>query len=383
MKLSLAVLLLSLVSWGLLACGDAAPEAPSAEEADVGSSDASEEEGGEDSQEEPSLPMISPTCFEAASQEPQLRYGDLLPEASWNDPHVFKEGDRYIMYASASRGFVNLSVHIYRLTSQDGRSWALDPEEPVLSPQGESHGVETPSVVYFGGRYHLFYTTYPGELSPTEFTIGHATSDDGVQWQVETSARIAPSGESTDWNGLIVGEPAAVVYRSRLYLYFTAVGIHQELGSTDQVIGLVTSDDGESFSEPSEVLSLDRQRWPRGEGWVGLSTPAAVVLGEELHLFTDVSSDAPDPDYLEDWLQVALFHAWSPDGRTQWQRDSDFLHTRGELPWTQREIRSVSPLLDGDQLRLWYAGDEVYSLNAEGEPVWSLEKWGIGMSVCR
>lgn len=49
------------------------------------------------------------------------------------------------------------------------------------------------TVVRFGGRYHLFYTGYPGSHGDvTSYRIGHAVSDDGIAW-TRTGVVLAPS----------------------------------------------------------------------------------------------------------------------------------------------------------------------------------------------
>ena len=326
---------------------------------------------------------LTPRAFTgvcATQATPQLGYGALVPGATWNDPVVLRTSTGWVMYASASAGF-GAPVQIYRLRSSDARTWTLSPPAPVLAPRGASRGVETPTVVVFGGRYHMFYTTYPGDNLPTTFTVGHATSRDGVAWTVDTDALIRPTGAPLDWNGIIVGEPGAAVVGSTLHVYFTAVGVDPALGATSQVIGLVTSRDGVTFSAPRLALAPDRARLPRAAGWVGYSTPQPVVIDGVVHLFTDVASDAPDPRFLESWLQVALAHASSVDGVTGWKADPTFFQVRGAPAWTTREVRSVTPVLDGNVLRLWWAGDQLYQL-VDGQPQWDVRQWGIGASTC-
>ena len=159
------------------------------------------------------------------------------------------------------------------------------------------------------------------------------------------------------------------------------VGVDPALGATSQVIGLVTSRDGVTFSAPRLALAPDRARLPRAAGWVGYSTPQPVVIDGVVHLFTDVASDAPDPRFLESWLQVALAHASSVDGVTGWKADPTFFQVRGAPAWTTREVRSVTPVLDGNVLRLWWAGDQLYQL-VDGQPQWDVRQWGIGASTC-
>ena len=128
--------------------------------------------------------------FTPYSPDPVIHYGDGFFGAAWNDPCVLKEGDEYIMYASAVAGGITLefdSVAIYRMTSPDGYDWTLSSEEPVLDVVPGTYyegGVETASVVYYNDEYHMYNTVY-SENTPFDFKISHATSSDGLSWEMD------------------------------------------------------------------------------------------------------------------------------------------------------------------------------------------------------
>lgn len=303
---------------------------------------------------------------------------------TWNDPHVLQEGTNYWMYASATDSFV-FPVALYRMGSTDGINWTLNPgtqnaASPMFGPGGaagtwDDGGAETPAVVYFNGNYHLFYTTYETEIdapdhSVLEFRIGHAVSADGVGgWVVDDIPVVSPTTVFLDFNESIVAEPAPVVFGGELYLYFTAVGANLNVGTTLQVIGLVTSGDGVTWSDPESVLEPDQDIYPRQDGWYGYSTPNAVVHNDEMHLFFDVANE------IGGWKQVALHHAVSADGKTGWSQDAQPLLELGDPAWTEREIRSPSALDDDGTLRLYFAGDALEVATVEGD-------FGIGVTSC-
>jgi len=309
------------------------------------------------------------------------------PGWTWNDPHVLKVGSQYWMYASSTVSF-DFPVKIWRLVSNDGISWTRDPVDPVLGPGAagsfDAGGVETPAVVHFGGRFHMFYTAYPIEVgapghSVFDYRVGHATSCDGVTWTRDpANPVVAPSGQDADpgndWYGFIVGEPGPVVYHDQLWLYFTAVGVSATLGTSLQVIGVTRSDDGDSWSAPALALEPDQGQYPRVvdpgppmAGWVGFSTPNAIVFDDQVHLFTDV---AYDPDEMS-WRQVRLHHAVSASGLDGWQQDTMAIAAAGDFPYAVDEIRSPDALVDGTTLRLYFAGHEL-----DGNPP---EHFAIGM----
>ena len=319
---------------------------------------------------------ITSGCFQGGTS-PELQIGSGFSGADWNDPHVLKVGAQYWMYASSNMGFAPTPpspVQIYRFTSSDAASWILDPAAPVLTvsaAQWDQGGNETPAVVSFGGKYHMFWTGYPDAwpgLNAMNFKIGHATSSDGIAWTKDATFLLEPSGIPGDFDQYIVGEPGPVVFNNVLYLYFTAVGVDAGLGASLQTIGVVTSADGVAWSQAALAFKPDQTVYPRGSNWVGYSTPNATVIDGKVHVFVDVANDHGT----NTWTQEALHHAYSADGRTVWVQDAAPLRGLTDFAWTQREIRSGAALLDGTTLRLYFAGDDLGNTNA----------WGIGQITC-
>jgi len=318
---------------------------------------------------------ISPTCF-AGGDTPEIQLDDGFAGADWNDPHMIKVGAQYWLYASSNLGLAAppSPVQIYRFTSNDAATWTLDPVTPVLTVtagQWDQGGNETPAVVYFGGQYHMFWTGYPDAwpgLDAFNFRIGHATSPDGITWTKDATFLLGPSNLPGDFAEYIVGEPGPVVLNDTLYLYFTAVGVDAGLAASLQTIGVMTSADGSTWSAPVQAFKPDQTVYPRGANWVGYSTPNAVVIAGQVHVFVDVANDG----FPDGWTQAALHHAWSADGLTGWTQDPAPLRRLTDFAWTAREIRSPSAFLDGLTLRLHFAGDDVVATGA----------WGIGQMTC-
>jgi hypothetical protein len=317
---------------------------------------------------------ITPACFQGGTA-PEVKLGDGFAIADWNDPHVLKVGSQYWMYASSNMGFPPAAaspVQIYRFTSSDAVSWALDPAGPVLTVangQWDQGGNETPAVVFFGGKYHMFWTGYPDawpNLVATNFRIGHATSPDGIAWTKDAAPLLGPSGAS-DFRQALVGEPGPVVFNNTLYLYFTAVGPDNTVTPPSlQVVGVMTFD-GATWSNPVLAFKPDQTVYPRSANWVGYSTPNAVVIAGKVHVFVDVANDGSGM-----WIQQALHHAYSSDGLTGWTQDPTPIRGLADFTWTKREIRSPDALLDGTTLRLYFAGDDLGGTNA----------WGVGQMTC-
>ncbi|MDY0029354.1 MAG: hypothetical protein RBR86_05355 [Pseudobdellovibrionaceae bacterium] len=301
-----------------------------------------------------------------------IKSGDFFEGSTWNDPSVLWDKGRYVMYASSDHHF-DTHIEIYRLVSSDGKQWMLSPGFPVLSPSEDGwdrKSVETPSVVFFKGRYYLFYTGYAKRQSDVrDYKIGYAVSDDGIRWTRMTQPLVRPTQPyawfpSMDFRQYIVSEPAALVMNDRLYVYFTALGGDKEVNTTLQTIGLIVSEDGKSWSAPKMILRPDQKFYSRENNIKGFSTPAALAADGKVHLFFDVVTDEP-------FSQIALSHAFSENGVDGWVQESTPFLTKSDLIWTGNQIRSPSAMIKRDgSVLLWFAGDD------------GVDFLGIGQALC-
>lgn len=306
----------------------------------------------------PNFSKLTPSCFLSSDPNPVLTGDSLFKGSTWNDPSVLKIGDQYIMYASSDHSFDG-NIAIYRLVSADGRKWSLNPSRPVFSANPDStswdhRAVETPSVVFFKNKYHMFYTGYPvSHKDPSSYKIGHAISDDGITWTRDASYILAPTNPAgkpnLEFNQYIVAEPAAVVFNNKIYLYFSAVGANARVDTTFQVIGLSVSANGRTWTTPRTALIPNQSIHPRST-WIGYSTPSAAVISGKMHLFFDVVQDSP-------WKQLRIHHASSVNGVSAWELDSSSIFSESNFSWASNEIRAPTAYLDGTSVQLWFAGD--------------------------
>ncbi|WJW76294.1 hypothetical protein QVG61_04160 [Thiohalobacter sp. IOR34] len=296
-----------------------------------------------------------------------ITFGDAMPMSQWNDPCVIKQGDRYVMFLTSNIAGKWKNVLPFRAESMDGIHWEID-TRPLLSlgKRGsfDSKKVETPSVVHFKGRYHMYYTGVGDKGLRGPLAIGHAISEDGIKWERASDVPVLkPTGNpGRDWNGYHVAEPAAVVFNNRVYLYFHASGARKngKKPSNKSVIGLAISDDGHHFGRPVQVLEQGpRYSSDAPERYAGYSTPSALVVGTRLHLFYDVIATRPR------WTQVALHHAVSSDG-IKWKEDPEPFLKREDLSWTRSEVRAPTALYENGRFRVWFAGHDRKNLLASG-----------------
>lgn len=321
------------------------------------------------------MPTSSPSSlWHPYSSNPIILLEQEKPGAMWNDPSVIKVGSQYVMYLTTSQTAGQDNISVYRAISADGINWDIKTELILIPGNGGSFDekkVETPSVIFFDGKYHMYYTGI-SDAGLIGFSIGHAISLDGINWsKVGNEPVLSPSGKFTDWNGFQVAEPGAVVFKNKIYLYFAAVGTIGDGTKPPFVkrsIGLAISDDGMTFENPQKVMGQSAL-YPSENGFQGYSTPAATFYNGRLHLLYDVfqyrKGEKP-----EEHLQVALHHAISSDG-IKWVEDSAPIFTRENFPWTRREIRSPSILYDNQELKMWFAGDDLIAKKL----------WGIGYAT--
>lgn len=300
--------------------------------------------------------------FASYAQNPIIDYGDEIAGTPWIDPCVLKENGQYIMYTSGVQGGINHpddTIGIYRWLSSDGYSWVLNPKAPVLDHLDGSYyqgGVETPSVVFYKGEYHMYNTVYT-ENNAYLFKISHATSPDGITWQMDANPLLEPSSNYT-WMDTILAEPGVIVKDDTLYLFFAA---GSSAGSFS--IGLVRSIDGVNFIDTTQTAQLPTDVYQNGNNYTGLSTPSPVLIGDTIYLFTDVAQNV----FGNNWKQVALHQFKSYGDINKWYHDALPIHVRSDFTWTNgnfgAEIFAINPLLDGNRLRIWYSGYNLSSID--------------------
>lgn len=289
----------------------------------------------------------------------------------WNDPSVIRVGTKLVMYTSRNVEPIGNNHHVVpvRATSDDGVSWSINPT-PLLQPSPgpdsfDGLRVETPSVVFHQGAYHMYYSGISRQGPGGPIAIGHAASPDGIHWSKDPNNPVLrPMGNASDWNGYHVGEPGAVVINGHVYLFFAAVGV--DIGTSPpratRTIGLAISKDGSNFTEQKVALEPS-EIYPRSQGFEGYSTPEAVLFNGAIHLFYDVWQLTPGEAV--DRGQVALHHAVSKDG-ISWTEDDTPIFSRKDFPWTTREMRAPAAMAGKDKIIMWFAGDDLPDSGAGG-----------------
>ena len=306
--------------------------------------------GGGVSLDQRSVKDLSVGPFVKYHGGPVLQKGQ---EGSWDSgsihaPSVVKVGQKYMMwYDGASGGdpYLGWSIGHARAEDGEGAEWAKHPANPVLTagPPGtwDSTSVHDPRVVYEGGVYRMWYSGYDGR----HWRIGYATSSDGVLWAKHPSNPVLSPGEAGDWDESGVAY-SSVLVKDGLYRMW-----YQGLGQAGVWrIGYAVSGDGVQWQKSpiSPVFSPGSN-----DDWDGqkVMTPQVIKIGAKYLMFY---TGAPL------W---GIGYATSKDG-ILWQRTSasPIMAPGQGGGWDGVQILTLSVLLEGDALRVWYAGGSGESL---------------------
>jgi len=127
--------------------------------------------------------------------------------------------------------------------SDDGLKWRkANSGRPVFkygrSGAFDSTKIDHPAVLRFDGRYHMWYTAGDDD---SLYTIGYATSDDGMNWTRQNDGLpVLTSGERGKFDDRMVLHPAAVRDSSgTIHLWYNGVGPQKSFR-----VGHATSRDG-------------------------------------------------------------------------------------------------------------------------------------------
>jgi hypothetical protein len=214
---------------------------------------------------------------------------------------------------------------------------------PVLSPGSEgsfdSGGTMLPSVVRTSDGWTMWYAGTQAE----DYAVGVATSADGETWVADAVPALPPSGEAGSWKRYATNSPMIVQAGDEWRVYYT--GRAEETG--DLTIGLAVGSDSVSVSDVPENPVFT---WTEAEqSWAGTAVAhPAVVQHPDGHFEMLYSSG-----------YHKLGHAYSLDGIT-WKRycNNPVFTGRGADSWEQSLVKSADlQIHDGLYLMTYTGGD--------------------------
>jgi len=282
---------------------------------------------------------------------PIIKYKDTILNILWNDPSVIKEGDIYKMWLSGGDPFAKkIVIKLYYATSKDGINWNIK-KEPILEPseaQWDSESIETPSVIKVGDTYHMYYTGYDDDFKKAIYSIGHATSKDGISWVKDpNNPIIKPHDDPLKWGFYTTAEPGIVYHNNKFYLYYASAKSNYPEPGTPFGIMVATSDDGSTFTNNQIAYTLTSSY--DSTTYRGYSTPAVYVNGNIFYLYHDV---VYNPDGFD---QIAISSAKSLNGFNFEELETN-IFTINNGDWKDKSVLAPSVLQDENIIKIWFAG---------------------------
>lgn len=160
-------------------------------------------------------------------------------------PVVYHDGETYHMwYSGYEEGpWQTTPMKEGYATSVDGVVWEKYAENPVLSPGPDGTFYDmwiiATSVLFEDAKYHLFFTGWDGESAdPTSWTIGYATSADGIVWVVENNDEpILEPDDAGDWDEDNVRYSSVLFHNDQYIMWYDGKGNNTKIGyaSSDPV----------------------------------------------------------------------------------------------------------------------------------------------------
>lgn len=157
-------------------------------------------------------------------------------------PCVLRVGDEWWMWYNG-RSDDRFTGSIGLATSQDGLRWTKHRNGIPVFEHGspgtfDSTKADHSAVLKFDGKFHMWYTA--GDHN-SRYTIGYATSTNGIHWQRENDAcPVFEPGSPGDFDDLVVLHPAVVRDEvGLLHMWYNGVGPQKSFR-----VGHATSRDG-------------------------------------------------------------------------------------------------------------------------------------------
>ena len=163
-------------------------------------------------------------------------------------------------------------------------------------------------LVYFGGKFHLYYQYYPYDTTNGVMYWGHFVSEDLITYE-DAGVALAP-----ERNGENIFSGGAVEKDGKLYVLYTRHFEHY--GTKTEEIYCAVSTDGNSFTHVGRVF--DNQTLPENLSRTDFRDPCPVKVGDKYYVFVGGKDTCTDrgviivlggsPDKLEYRFTIGPFY---------------------------------------------------------------------------
>jgi predicted GH43/DUF377 family glycosyl hydrolase len=243
--------------------------------------------------------------------------------------------------------------------------WIYHPDNPVVPPGDPGSWDDgariATSVLFDGAVYHMWFAgvNAAGVLGD----IGHATSDDGVEWTMDPGNPVLTRGVPGAWDDQFVIISTVVYDGAQFHMWYT--GWH---GGRER-IGYATSPDGSAWTKYWDNPVIDVG--PPGS-WYALQVRPGQVIDEGGTYKMWLAG-------LEEGSGVArIGYAESADG-ISWQMLPDPILQPGQDPGAWDAFRVVNPTVvsDGSAYHMLYAGTRIQGSQEIGKIGYAFSSDGI------
>jgi predicted GH43/DUF377 family glycosyl hydrolase/predicted RNA-binding Zn-ribbon protein involved in translation (DUF1610 family) len=144
-----------------------------------------------------------------------------VDSSSIQAPSVIQADTGFKMWYACQNPSLSYEAICYA-TSNDGVTWNKYPSPVLTADIGdwESAGLYSPSVIYDGTVYRMWYTgNNAGGYGPY-FAIGEATSQDGITWTKDPNNPILSAGPSGAWDQNGAENPCVIQYKGGFLMFY-------------------------------------------------------------------------------------------------------------------------------------------------------------------
>ena len=237
-------------------------------------------------------------------------------------------------------------------------------------------------MILVDGTYHLFFNGGPNRFSSVDWAIGHATSTDGIHWEMDPANPVMTPETEGGWQVISLAGHPVIHDGNEFRMWYGGWD-----GSRGQG-GYATSPDGTTWTRhPGNPIFTTG---PDGSIDDTSAVPSAVVFeGGTYHMWYGAGSD----DY---WLSGGIGYATSTDG-LNWTKHPSLVFERG-VGWENGGILDPNIIFDGTTFHMWYVGVQTagtvildisvgYATSEDGiswtrDPANPIDEFGDSPSLC-
>lgn len=262
--------------------------------------------------------------------------------SSMNSVLYNPDSSRYEMWFTAGAQ-IPFPYTIGFATSADGITWNVYSSNPVLSPntgEWDAYTVLAPYVIRENGKYRMWYTGCA--TSQLLHRIGYATSSDGINWTKHPSNPVLEPGTAS-WESASVAYGCVMPFSNGYKMWYSGASINY----SPTALGYATSPDGINWERhtgnPVLTPGATSHFWDHL-----VFGPRVLEIDNAFYMFYSGETIL--------WNSDKIGLATSPDGLiwTKYPANPVLQPTPGQ--WDDRRTNLGSVLMDGDTLKMYYTG---------------------------